>query len=109
MLNESQSVRLFEDERVFLDDYLQEHYEGSFGKFVHACIKREQELIKTNKKKNFYETFRKEVTNLGFGAIFIIFSVTQRNLYAFLILFLFGMVFVGSSLATILLKLKKRM
>jgi len=105
---ETPSVRLSEEERNFLEPYLEKHYNNKFSAFVHDCIKREKELIQNNKRNNFFEDFKQEVIFLGLGAIFFFFSFDQTNLLGTLLLFLLGVFFVTSTLISILYRLKRR-
>jgi len=103
-VKEIQSVRLKDDEQVFLEQY----HDSNFSEYVHKSIERDVDLIKRNHKLNFFEGFRQEVLQLGLGAIFFIFSVDQSNWYSFMVLFLIGVFLFTSSLVSIALKLKKR-
>lgn len=107
-IKEVQSVRLTTDEREFLNDYLEDHFDGVFSHFVHSAIKQEKELIHKNKNHNFFEDFKQDIFSLGIGAIIFLFGINQNELLSFLILFLMGVFFISSSLIAILLKIKRR-
>lgn len=107
-MKEIQGVRLSTDERKFLEPYLKKHYGNEFSSFVHDCIKKERELIKNNKSKNFFEDYKQEVIILGLGAILFFFSLDQTNLLGMLILLLLGVFLITSSLFSLLWRFKRR-
>jgi len=98
------SCRLKEDELNYINNY----YDGSFSNYVHNSIKRDLELSKKNRKHNFISNFTQQIIMLGLGAIFIFFSLSINNIYGFVLMFLFGVFFIVSSLFNIYIGMIKK-
>lgn len=98
------SCRLNETEQF----YLKNHYDNSFSSYVHDSIKRDIEMSKKNRHHNFLNNFTQQIIMLGLGAIFIFFSLSTNNLLGFVLLFLFGVFFMISSLFSIYTGLIKK-
>jgi len=89
-------------------DYILKRWNGSISKYLNYSIPRDMNIIKNNRKKNFFESFSRNIVMLGLGAIFVLFSFSIDNLLGKIMVFLLGVFFVISSLYSVFMEVLGR-
>ena len=89
-------------------NHLKEYWDNKFSDFVHSAFKTDISKVTTNKRQNRIQKFTTDVVMLGFGAIFILFSLNTSNLWGFLLVFGLGVFFMINSLITVFMGLKEK-
>ena len=70
--------------------YLDEHWDGSFSRFVNASKDKELRIIKNNRFKTFFDKNLYTVLTLGLGSILLIFSMYTYNVFIFIASMMIG-------------------
>lgn len=104
MGDQVKGTRLEDEEELHLKKY----WNDKFPDFVHAAFK--QDIVKTTKntKKNKLQNISTHMIYLGFGAMFLFYTMTINNLLAVLIAFLMGIFFVSYGGFNLYLEWKNR-
>ena len=82
------------------NNYLNNYWASNKSEFVRQAINKEIDLVKKNTKKTTMQKNTQSFIMLGLGALFILFSSSTNNLFAFIIIFLLGVFFMVNGLST---------